>query len=206
MRLSDTEQVDAEQPEAGRPDTGRRGGEPAAGSDPRAGKYLTFRLGAEVFAVPVSKVREIIEMQTITRVPQTAGHVKGVINLRGKVIPVVDPRLKLSLSESGGGRQCIIVVEAPGAQGPALTGLVVDAVNEVAAITGERIEDVPDFGDRAAAPYLLGIAKLAGGVRMLLDIDAVLAAREEPLSPAALFGGEQPGDANEPAGSGEAAN
>jgi purine-binding chemotaxis protein CheW len=110
-------------------------------ADTRTGKYLAFRLGKEDFAIQVLKVREIVGIQDITSVPQMPAYVKGVINLRGKVIPVVDLRLKFGLA------------------------------------AGE-IEDTPDFGEDVSTPYLLGMAKVKGNVKMLLDIDQVLANSE----------------------------
>jgi purine-binding chemotaxis protein CheW len=150
--------------------------EGAVKTDKRAGKYLAFRLGAEEFAIQVLKVREIMGIQDITAVPQTPAFVKGVINLRGKVIPVIDLRLKFGLPEiEYTQRTCIIVVQAPGESGSVtLTGIVVDEVSEAVNIAAADIEDTPDFGEAAAAPYLLGMAKSKGKVKILLDIDQVL--------------------------------
>src|ERR1035438_8153669 len=132
----------------------------AAATDQRAGKYLTFILGREEFAIRVLKVREIMGIQDITAVPQTPAYVKGVINLRGKVIPVVDLRLKFCLPEQEyTPRTCIIVVQARGEAGPMLMGIVVDGVAEVLNLAAADIEDTPDFGDGTATPYLLGMAK-----------------------------------------------
>jgi len=151
----------------------------AAKSDQRAGKYLTFRLGNEEFAIQVLKVREIMGVQDITAVPQTPHYVKGVINLRGKVIPVVDLRLKFGLPEAEYTQHtCIIVVQIPGASGPMLMGIVVDGVSEVVSLTAGDIENTPDFGQGVTVPYLLGMAKTKGGVKILLDIDQVLTSQE----------------------------
>lgn len=156
----------------------------AAVVDARAGKYLTFRLGKEDFAIQVLKVREIVGIQDITAVPQMPGYVKGVINLRGKVIPVVDLRLKFGLEEREyTQRTCIIVVQVHHAGVPIQTGIIVDEVSEVLNLVGTEIEDTPDFGDDVGTPYLLGMAKVKGNVKMLLDIDQVLANAETvPLS------------------------
>jgi len=153
----------------------------AAGADQRAGKYLTFILGREEFAIRVLRVREIMGIQDITAVPQTPRYVKGVINLRGKVIPVVDLRLKFSLPEMEyTPRTCIIVVQVQAAGVSLQTGLVVDEVSEVLNLAGSDIEDTPDFGEGAgsAASYLLGMAKVKGKVKILLDIDQVLSGGE----------------------------
>jgi len=148
--------------------------------DPRAGKYLTFCLGREEFAVRVMNVREIIGIQDITTVPQTPACVKGVINLRGKVIPVVDLRLKFGFPEQAHTeRTCIIVIQVDGQAGPAInTGIIVDEVSEVLNLNGSEIEATPDFGDGTATPYLLGLAKVKDKVKILLDIGQVLKDQE----------------------------
>ena len=148
-------------------------------SDDRAGKYLVFHLGREEFGIRVLKVREIMGIQDITAVPHTPAHVKGVINLRGKVIPVVDLRLKFGMPAEGyNPRTCIIVVQIKGDAGIILTGIVVDGVAEVLNLSAADIEDTPDFGDGTATPYLLGMAKVKGKVKILLEIDRVLAVAE----------------------------
>lgn len=152
--------------------------------DSRAGKYLTFCLGNEEFAIEVLRVREIMGVQDITAVPQTPGYVKGVINLRGKVIPVVDLRLKFGLPEiEYTARTCIIVVQIEMARnadagGHLHIGVVVDAVSEVLTLQAADIEDTPDFGSGVAIPYLLGMAKIKGKVKILLDINRVLSEQE----------------------------
>jgi purine-binding chemotaxis protein CheW len=152
----------------------------ATRSDSRTGKYLAFQLGREEFAIQVLKVREIMGIQDITAVPQTPVFVKGVINLRGKVIPVVDLRLKFGLPEvEYTQRTCIIVVQIKGPDGGvSLTGIVVDGVSEAVNIAAGEIEDTPDFGDGVSTPYILGMAKSKGKVKILLDIDKVLQAQK----------------------------
>jgi len=148
-------------------------------TDPRAGKYLTFQLGNEEFAIQVLRVREIMGVQEITAVPHTPSYVKGVINLRGKVIPVVDLRLKFGLAEMEyTQRTCIIVVQIHGDSQKLLIGVIVDAVSEVLTLQGSEIENTPDFGNGVATPYLLGMAKIKGKVKILLDIDIVLSAED----------------------------
>jgi purine-binding chemotaxis protein CheW len=147
--------------------------------DARAGKYLTFQLANEEFGIRVLKVREIMGLQEITAVPQTPAYVKGVINLRGKVVPVVDLRLKFALSAAEyTQRTCIIVTQVQGESGPVLIGIVVDGVSEVLNLTAQEIEDTPDFGSEAGVRYLLGMAKVKGKVKILLDIDQVLSTQE----------------------------
>ena len=147
--------------------------------DERAGKYLVFHLGREEFGIQVLKVREIMGIQDITAVPQTPAHVKGVLNLRGKVIPVVDLRLKFGLPEMEyTQRTCIIVVQVRGEAGSMQMGIVVDGVAEVLNLADADIEDTPAFGQEVAVSYLLGMAKIKGKVKILLDIDQVLTSQE----------------------------
>ena len=113
----------------------------------REGKYLTFALAGEEYGIGILKVKEIIGLMPITTVPQTPGYVKGVINLRGKVIPVADLRLKFGMEAMAyNDRTCIIVVEIEGAAGPSSMGIVVDSVSEVLNIKADDIEDTPNFG------------------------------------------------------------
>jgi len=145
----------------------------------REGKYLTFILAKEEYGISILKIKEIIGMMPITSIPRTPEFVKGVINLRGKVIPVMDFRLKFGMTEMDySDRTCIIVVEIQGASGHILIGCVVDAVSEVLNIRSDDIEDTPDFGAALDASYILGMAKMEGGVKILLDIDQVLSADE----------------------------
>ena len=153
-------------------------------NDSRAGKYLVFQLDREEFGIRVLKVREIMGVLDITAVPQTAACIKGVINLRGKVIPVVDLRVKFGLPEvEYTPRTCIIVVEVHGEPGTMLMGIVVDGVAEVLNLVASDIEDTPDFGRGVATPYLLGMAKIKGKVKILLDINMVLSAQELQVLP-----------------------
>ncbi len=145
----------------------------------REGKYLTFTLAEEEYGVGILKIKEIIGMLPITSVPQTPDFVKGVINLRGKVIPVMDLRLRFGMvSIDYTERTCIIVVEISGQAGTILVGIVVDAVSEVLNIKGDDIEKTPTFGTKLNTDYILGMAKMEGGVKILLDIDQVLSSDE----------------------------
>lgn len=145
----------------------------------RAGKYLIFRLGREEFGAAVLKVREIIGMQDITAVPQTPVHVKGVINLRGKVIPVIDLRLKFGMdSEVYTERTCIIVVRSRMQGEEVLIGVIVDSVSEVLNLPAADIEDTPLFGSEMPSQYLIGMAKVKGEVKILLEMDYVLSSHE----------------------------
>jgi purine-binding chemotaxis protein CheW len=154
-------------------------GQPGVVSLDREGKYLTFSLGDEEYGIGILKVKEIIGMMRITPVPQTPEFVKGVINLRGKVIPVLDLRLRFGMGANGyTERTCIVVVEIDGAAGKLHIGLVVDSVSEVLNIKGSDIEDTPSFGTTLDTEYILGMAKTGGGVKILLDIDRVLSSDE----------------------------
>jgi purine-binding chemotaxis protein CheW len=157
-------------------------GSPQVASSPRedrAGKYLIFRLGGEEFGARVLKVREIMGIQEVTPVPHTPVFVKGVINLRGKVIPVIDLRLKFGLPpEEYTARTCIIVVRTQLGEDQLLMGIVVDEVAEVLNLAASDIEETPDFGPGVETPYLLGMAKVKDRVKILLDIDQVLNSQE----------------------------
>ena len=143
-------------------------------ADTRAGKYLTFQLGNEEFGVRVLKVREIMGLQEITSVPQTPCHVKGVINLRGKVIPVVDLRLKFGfMPQDYDERTCIIVIEVALQSSKVMMGVVVDAVSEVLTIAADEIEATPQFGEHVNTEFMKGVAKIKGRVKFLLDLDRI---------------------------------
>jgi purine-binding chemotaxis protein CheW len=154
---------------------------PAALAAPsgRAGKYLIFHLGTEEFGAEVLKVREILGLQDITAVPQVPSFVKGVINLRGKVTPVIDLRVKFGLPpEEYTARTCIVVVRTHMAGEDLHIGMIVDGVVEVLSLAAAEIEDTPDFGPGVLTPYLRGMAKVKGKVKILLDIDQVLQSSE----------------------------
>ena len=138
--------------------------------DALGGKYLTFNLGKEEYGLSILKVREIIGVLDITQVPQSADFVQGVINLRGKVIPVVDLRGKFGLPRIAYNQEtCIIVVDV----GEAM-GIIVDTVREVYDIESDQIDPPPDIGDGHAHEFVLGMGKVDGAVKILLDIDQVL--------------------------------
>jgi purine-binding chemotaxis protein CheW len=148
---------------------------PEAAASAEAGKYLTFTLASEEYGIGILKIKEIIGMMPVTSVPQTPQFVKGVINLRGKVVPVIDLRMRFGLETTNyTERTCIIVVEIDGQSGTVMIGIVVDAVSEVLNIKSEDIEDTPAFGSKVKTSFILGMAKMEGGVKILLDIDKVL--------------------------------
>ncbi len=141
------------------------------------GKYLTVVLGDEAYGLNVLKIREIIRLQKITSVPQLPDYVKGVINLRGRVIPIVDLRVKFNLAAEYAERTCIVVVqvELPDDQTVHM-GLIVDSVEEVVNLNADEIEETPEFGAKVDTSYLLGMAKVKGEVKTLIDINRVVSA------------------------------
>lgn len=148
-----------------------------AASTGAGGRYLTFYLGVEEYGLEILKVREIIGVLPITRVPRTPPAVLGVVNLRGKVIPVLDLRVRLGMGTATAAeaeRPCIIVVYARGVE----LGVLVDRVSEVVNVADGDIEDAPQFGMELDTEFLLGIAKSEGKVKLLLDIDRVLNQRD----------------------------
>jgi len=141
----------------------------------REGKYLTFTLANEEYGIGILKIKEIIGMISITSVPRTPDYVKGVINLRGKVIPVVDLRLKFGMEAIDyNERTCIIVLEIGNPNSALMIGIVVDSVSEVLNIKGDDIEDAPHFGTILDTDYILGMAKSQDSVKILLNIDEIL--------------------------------
>jgi purine-binding chemotaxis protein CheW len=143
----------------------------------RGGKYLTFRLDEGDYGVGILKVQEIIAIQSITRVPQAPHSVRGVINLRGRVIPVLDLRRHFSLPdlpEDAGLRKCIVIVRVAREGTEAVIGVLVDSVSEVLDIPDAQIELPADFRDRAQTSFLLGMGKVDERVVLLLDIDRVV--------------------------------
>jgi purine-binding chemotaxis protein CheW len=138
-------------------------------------KYLTFALGAEEYGVEILKVREIIGYMDITAVPQTPHYVKGVVNLRGQVIPVMDLRAKFGMEATAvTDETCIIVVEIAHETRKLSTGIVVDRVREVLDIRAEAIEEPPAFDAGVATDFILGMGKVGDSVKILLDIDKVV--------------------------------
>jgi purine-binding chemotaxis protein CheW len=143
---------------------------------PNPGKYLTFALAQERYSVPVLKVREIMRLCPVTPVPRMPAYIKGVINLRGKIVPVVDLRERFGLGAGADTeRICIVVVQVEDAEGASrLTGMIVDVVEEVSQFQGEDLEPPPDFGDAIDARFIVGMAKTRGQVKTVLDIDRLL--------------------------------
>ena len=145
----------------------------------QAGKYLTFCLGDEIYGLGILKVQEIIGVMSVTRVPRTPDFIRGVINLRGKVIPVVDLRLKFGMpTRDDTERTCVIVVQVIRSGNQITMGLIVDEVSEVLEVKGEQIEPPPSFGTTMDTSFLLGMGKVGEKVVMLLDVDRVMSGEE----------------------------
>lgn len=152
---------------------------PATHQDELAGKYLTFELGSEIYGIEILKVQEIIGIMSITNVPKTPDYVRGVINLRGKVIPVVELRRKFRMTTvEDTERTCIIVVQVKGADGPITMGILVDEVSEVVDIVAGQIEPAPTFGSSVNTAFILAMGKIGARVVIMLDVDKVLTIEE----------------------------
>ena len=157
---------------------------------PRGGKFLTFVLAGEEYGLEILKVYEIIGLLPITRVPRTPESIRGVINLRGKIIPIMDLRRRFGMPTEDVQESCIIVVQAHGVQ----IGVVVDRMSEVSDIKDEQIEDVPSFGIDVNTEFLLGIAKCQGQVKLLLDIERVLSHEDVAVAQVVSAGAEPSAD------------
>lgn len=138
----------------------------------RGGKYLTFFFGEEEYGIQILRVREIIGLMPITDVPRTPDYVRGVVNLRGKVIPIIELRLRLDLPAIDATEETCVIVVQTGMD--SMVGLIVDKVSEVTDISSEEVVDAPPMGADVNTSYLLGLGKSEGRVRLLLDIDRVL--------------------------------
>jgi purine-binding chemotaxis protein CheW len=149
------------------------------GATTQAGKYLIFELGAEEFGVSVMRVKEIMKMQSITAVPKAPYFLQGVINLRGRIVPVVSIRRAFGMDDAEyTERTCIVVVQPDKSVGGQPMGVIVDGVVEVLLLGADEIEERPDFGPEATASYVRGIAKSKGKVKILLDIDQVIGSHQ----------------------------
>ena len=150
--------------------------------DTQKDKYLTFHLAGEDYGIEIRFVIEIIGIQKITEVPDMPDFIRGVINLRGKVIPVIDLRLRFGMPQAEyTDRTCIIVVDVTTSAGELQMGIVVDSVSEVLNIKPEEIDPTPSFGTNLQTEYIMGMAKMDAGVKILLDINQVLNQDETEL-------------------------
>lgn len=137
-------------------------------------QYLTFTLNEEHYAVPVAKVREVLEYTRITKLPRTANFMKGIINLRGSGVPVIDLRLKFSMDETPIAKDtAIIVLDVEGTDGSVIVGALADAVHEVVEIAADKVEPAPRFGTKLAAEFIKGVGKRDDAFIIILDIDRI---------------------------------
>lgn len=156
---------------------------PSVTPDQNSSQYLSFFLGGEAYAIGILRVREILEYQPATRVPQTPASIRGVINLRGKVIPIVDLAMKFGLPPTQTTKwTCIIVVETTMAGETAIMGVLADSVSEVIDLAPSEIETPPTFGTRVKVDYLRGMGRAGQKFVLLLDIDRVLSAEETAIA------------------------
>jgi purine-binding chemotaxis protein CheW len=143
--------------------------------DTQHGRYLTFNLGEEVFGLEIRYVTEIIGIQPITKLPEVASYIKGIINLRGKIIPVIDMRLKFGKEPAEyDDRTCIVVIDTQ----ELVVGLIVDKVSEVMVIEDADIVPPPDYRTGIRNRYIQGIGKVDGNVKLLLDCKLLLDGEE----------------------------
>lgn len=145
----------------------------------QGGRFLSFLLGKEVYGIPIKKAKEIIGMMEITHIPKLQGYIKGVINLRGKIIPIIDLRLRLGMEEQAyTERTCIIIVEVNTHQNQRLMGITVDAVSEVVTIQTDDIENPPEFDTQVEGSFLTGLGKTKERVIMIMEIEKILNPKE----------------------------
>ena len=156
-----------------------KGGAVAVKVDETPSQYLTFSLGGEMFAVGILNVKEIIEYGNLTEIPMMPAFIRGVINLRGAVVPVIDLSARFGGKPTEVGRRtCIVIVEVPDEDTRHDIGIIVDAVSEVLEIPASEIEPAPSFGAKIRADFIFGMGKVVGKFVILLDIDKVLSVEE----------------------------
>jgi len=160
----------------------RAAGSVATRADAPPSQYLTFSLAGEMFGVGILNVKEIIEFGNLTEIPMMPAFIRGVINLRGSVVPVIDLSARFGgKSAAAGRRTCIVIVEVADEDTRHDIGIMVDAVSEVLEIPGREIEPPPSFGARIRADFIFGMGKVAGKFVILLNIDQVLSVEEIAL-------------------------
>jgi purine-binding chemotaxis protein CheW len=159
-----------------------------------AGKFLTFRLASELYGLEILRVQELVGLLPVTRVPRLPAFLAGVVNLRGRVIPLVDLRLCFGMSASAmDDRTCVIVVRVERVEGhPAAMGVIVDEVSDVVYLAADKIEPTPEFGTSVDTSFVKGVGRLEDHVVLLLDIDRVLSSGElDAIAQAATQTGDQ---------------
>ncbi len=148
----------------------------------QGGKYLTFSLGHEEYGIPIERVREIIGILEITHIPKVPRFIKGVINLRGKIIPIMDLRIKFDMEQKEyNERTCIIVVEIPTGDIKKQIGVAVDSVSEVLSLQTAELEPPPEYGNQSSDEFLTGVGKIKGKVILLLNIEKVFMSEDIDL-------------------------
>ena len=145
----------------------------------QGGKFLTFQLGKEIYGIPIKKAKEIIGVMAITHIPRTQGYIKGVINLRGRIVPVVDLRAKFGMKNKDyDDRTCIIIIEVSLSDNIRSVGIAVDTVSEVINITKNDIEQSPQVDVQIEEGFLAGLGKMKDKVIIILNIDKILNSKE----------------------------
>jgi purine-binding chemotaxis protein CheW len=176
---------------------------PAASGEATTSAYLTFEVGPDTYGVPILKIREILQFETVTRVPGTPPSIRGVMNLRGSVIAVVDLGVKFGLGQTDAtNRTCVVIVEVTLDDEQTVMGVMADAVREVLELRPEDLQPPPLFGTRVRVDYLKGMSRYGQGFMLLLDIDRLLSAEELAIAAQARHSIhllEGPEDAEEPA-------
>jgi len=158
------------------------GEHPEVGHSELDGRYLTIALGDEQYGIEILKIQEIIGVPNITTVPRTPDYIKGVINLRGKIIPVLDLRLKVGIEERAYDKKtCVVVVTMEVEEETIAVGVIVDTVLEVVTLTASDVKDSPDYGNSLDASFILGMAKWADEVLVLIDINKALSDQDKEL-------------------------
>jgi purine-binding chemotaxis protein CheW len=146
------------------------------------GKYLTFVLGDGEYAVGILKIQQVIQMQPITRIPRAPNFIRGVINLRGKVIPILNLHNKFNMKEiEGTNKTCIVIIEISDKNTNLVTGIVIDEVKEVMQVQAEMLTDTPDAGMSKSAKHIVGAVRVGNKVRFILDLDEILDVEEMVL-------------------------
>ena len=155
-----------------------RGGAKAASAETRS-QYLAFSSGGETFAIDIRSVREVIQYGGLTEVPLMPPFIRGVINLRGSVVPVIDLALRLGRAQADIQRRtCVVILEVPTAEGTTVIGILVDSVNEVLDIGASEIDPAPSFGHDIRAEFISGVGKVNGRFIILLEVQHVLSVQE----------------------------
>ena len=152
------------------------------GSENLIGKYLSFVLGDGEYAVEILKIQQVIQLQPITRIPRSPKFIRGVLNLRGKVVPILNLHSKFNMqSVEETGKTCILITEISDRETTLIVGIVIDEVKEVMDINEEMLTDKPEMGKSKSAKHIIGAVRMNEKVRFLLDLDEILVSEEFAL-------------------------